>query len=228
MILNTPDLKQLSVQNWVSSSIGKDKKTGFPYYDRASRKKDLAWSFLKTYGHFHHIIAENLQKGTLKGHLCPPWKCTGHTATHVKRWAWDPWADTFSLLCSMTVLWLYLNQRRIRAMYAWGTNKATYKSQNGKHTGYKRERAQEAKAHDKNQTESGNTLASLLLNLKPKADLLSPSSKAAALYYKTKLCCHNFNVYNLNSKNIAENCLWHEAEGAIRFVFLCSIPTKQL
>ena len=43
--------------------------------------------------------------------------------------------------------------------------------------------------------------------------LLSPSSKAAALYYKTKLCCHNFNIYDLTSHKV-ENYFWHEAEFA--------------
>ena len=39
--------------------------------------------------------------------------------------------------------------------------------------------------------------------------LLSPSSKAAALYYETKLCCHNLAFHKV------QNYLWREADGGL-------------
>lgn len=44
--------------------------------------------------------------------------------------------------------------------------------------------------------------------------LLSPSLKASALYYKTKLKVHNFTIYNLKT-NDALCYLWDESEGGL-------------
>ncbi|XP_060081331.1 calcium-activated chloride channel regulator 4A-like [Ylistrum balloti] len=42
--------------------------------------------------------------------------------------------------------------------------------------------------------------------------LLSPRLQASALYYKTKLACHNFTLYDLATKDVT--CyFWHEGEG---------------
>ena len=46
------------------------------------------------------------------------------------------------------------------------------------------------------------------------AVLLAPAILASAVYYKTKLCCHNFTMYDIDSKHVM--CyFWHEAEGGL-------------
>lgn len=46
------------------------------------------------------------------------------------------------------------------------------------------------------------------------AVLLSPKLNASALYYKTKLSCHNFTLYNLSNGNVL--CyFWDETQGEI-------------
>lgn len=44
------------------------------------------------------------------------------------------------------------------------------------------------------------------------AVLLAPRLNASAIYYKTKLACHNFTIYDLATKDVAVY-FWHEAEG---------------
>lgn len=44
--------------------------------------------------------------------------------------------------------------------------------------------------------------------------LLSPSIQASAIYFKTKLACHNFTTYNLVSKDV-KSYFWHEGESGL-------------
>ena len=45
--------------------------------------------------------------------------------------------------------------------------------------------------------------------------LLTPAILASAVYYKTKLCCHNFTVHDMTSKNVC--CyFWYESEGGLQ------------
>ena len=47
------------------------------------------------------------------------------------------------------------------------------------------------------------------------AVLLTPAILASAVYYKTKLCYHNFTARDMNSKNVC--CyFWHESEGGLQ------------
>ena len=55
----------------------------------------------------------------------------------------------------------------------------------------KKDQAQQAKAVDKELAIYENVLVT---TMDLQAMLLSPSSKAAALYYKTKVRCHNFSL----------------------------------
>lgn len=44
---------------------------------------------------------------------------------------------------------------------------------------------------------------------------LSPCLKASSLYYKTKVCCHNYTLFNLPTKDV--DCYWwHEREGELK------------
>ena len=54
----------------------------------------------------------------------------------------------------------------------------------------------------------------LVVTMDLQAVLLSPRLQASALYYKTKLCVHNFTLYDLVSRN-ATCYVWHEGEGGL-------------
>lgn len=90
----------------------------------------------------------------------------------------------------------------------------SYKVGNVSHEEYTRhfrnkERAREEKIHDKS---SADGLHVYTMDLEKV--LLAPNLKASALYYKTKLCVHNFTLYNLKSKE-GFCYIWHEGEGGI-------------
>lgn len=46
------------------------------------------------------------------------------------------------------------------------------------------------------------------------AVLLAPKSNVSSLYYKTKLCTHNFCLFNLKNKD-GFFFLWNESEGGL-------------
>ena len=75
----------------------------------------------------------------------------------------------------------------------------------------KKEQTQHAKSVDNEPAMHENVLATTMGLL---AVLLSPSSKAATLYYKRKLCCHNRNVNDLAFHKV-RNYFWHELDGGI-------------
>ena len=76
-----------------------------------------------------------------------------------------------------------------------------------------KEIAQEEKARDKAEATQSNG-DKVVLTMDLQSVLLSPSLKASALYYRTKLCVHNFTIFNCVTKDVV--CyVWHEAEGGL-------------
>ena len=57
--------------------------------------------------------------------------------------------------------------------------------------------------------------------------LLTPAILANALYYKTKLWCHNFNVHDMTSKNVCYYC-WHESEGGLQSTSFARCPVDYI
>ncbi|KAK4887517.1 hypothetical protein RN001_003788 [Aquatica leii] len=56
---------------------------------------------------------------------------------------------------------------------------------------------------------------------------LAPMIRATAIYFKTKLAVHNYTVFNLVTKNV--HCyLWHEVEGGLEASVFCTIMIKHL
>lgn len=56
---------------------------------------------------------------------------------------------------------------------------------------------------------------------------LAPVQQASAIYYKTKLCVHNFTTFNLVDKEVS--CyLWHEAEGGLEANIFATLIVKHL
>lgn len=64
-------------------------------------------------------------------------------------------------------------------------------------------RAREEKDYDKKKAIEGSAV---VLTMDVQAVKVCPSLNASALYYKTKLCCHNFTIYDLASH--AATCYW--------------------
>ena len=76
----------------------------------------------------------------------------------------------------------------------------------------KARRAQEEKARDK--VRAGNEQGVKCETMDLQSVLLCPRLNASALYYKTKLCVHNFTVYDLLGKHCV--CyVWNECEGGL-------------
>lgn len=68
---------------------------------------------------------------------------------------------------------------------------------------HRKDRAREEKQKDKNEAILGNCV---LISMDLQAVKLSPYLQANALYYKTKLCCHNFTIYNMKTHDAC--CYW--------------------
>lgn len=67
----------------------------------------------------------------------------------------------------------------------------------------KKNKAREEKERDKQQAIDGTAI---VLTMDLQAVKVCPSLNASAVYYKTKLCCHNFSIYDLASHNVS--CYW--------------------
>ena len=77
----------------------------------------------------------------------------------------------------------------------------------------KKDLARAEKAMDKETALVGGKTVILTTDLQ--AVLLTPAILARAVYYKTKLCCHNFTVRDMTLKNVC--CyFWHESEGGLQ------------
>ncbi|KAK6184510.1 hypothetical protein SNE40_006975 [Patella caerulea] len=74
----------------------------------------------------------------------------------------------------------------------------------------KKESAREEKQRDRDRALQDKSLIVLTLDLQ--SLLMCPKLEASALYYKTKLGCHNYTIFNVASKDV--KCyFWHESEG---------------
>ncbi len=76
------------------------------------------------------------------------------------------------------------------------------------------EAARKEKATDKKHALEEDEKKTLVLTMDLQAVLLAPRLQASALYYKTKLCVHNFTMFDLVSRD-AVCYVWHEGEGGL-------------
>ena len=67
---------------------------------------------------------------------------------------------------------------------------------------------------EKQKDKENKVQQTVVITMDVQAVLLAPKILASAVYYKTKLCSHNFTVYNVHTKDVV--CyLWHEGEGGL-------------
>jgi hypothetical protein len=72
--------------------------------------------------------------------------------------------------------------------------------------------ARAEKEKDKKRALESDTVKVLTMDVQ--SVLLSPKIEASAMYYKTKLSCHNFTLYDMKTKDV--KCyFWHEGEGGL-------------
>lgn len=89
----------------------------------------------------------------------------------------------------------------------------------------RKDSARAEKAKDKEEAKQGT--GTFVATMDVQAVLLAPSLLASAVYYRTKLACHNFTVYDLGTSNVV--CyFWHEAEGNLTANTFASCITNYL
>ena len=73
----------------------------------------------------------------------------------------------------------------------------------------RKDEAREEKVKDKTKALENNNVKVITVDMQ--STLLSPKLKASSIYYKMKLACHNYTVYNLATRDCT--CyFWHECE----------------
>ena len=72
--------------------------------------------------------------------------------------------------------------------------------------------AQAAKAADKDLAQNDPSLKVVTMDFQ--SLLICPKLKASSLYYKMKLSCHNFTIFDLSNQKVM-NYFWHESEGEL-------------
>ncbi|CAH0713547.1 unnamed protein product, partial [Brenthis ino] len=116
---------------------------------------------------------------------------------------------TFSKILTNENIGIHLprkDQSRMCCSYKTGNiSKEEYESHIAKKT--------EAREAKKNFIESANE-KDVVITVDVHSVLLAPKLLASALYYKLKLQCHNFTVYNVLSKDV-KIYFWHEADGNV-------------
>lgn len=86
--------------------------------------------------------------------------------------------------------------------------------------------ARDAKAEDKRLAQE-NPEEIVVMTMDVQAVKLAPFLQASAIYFKTKLCVHNFTIFDLVTKEC--HCyLWHEAEGGLEANIFATIIFKHL
>lgn len=85
--------------------------------------------------------------------------------------------------------------------------------------------ARESKTVDKDNAERDARVKVITMDLQ--SLLICPRLEASCLYYKMKLSCHNFTMYDLSSKE-AMNYFWHEGEGELNANVFASCVTDYL
>ena len=71
---------------------------------------------------------------------------------------------------------------------------------------------QAAKAADKDLAQNDPSLKVVTMDLQ--SLLICPKLKASSLYYKMKLSCHNYTIFDLSNQKVM-NYFWHESEGEL-------------
>lgn len=89
----------------------------------------------------------------------------------------------------------------------------------------KKTEARNEKEKDKNIALTNEDTAVFTMDME--AVKQGPMLQTSAIYFKTKLCVHNFTMYNMKLKDVW--CyLWYEAEGGLEASVFCTIITKAL
>ncbi|CAH0716672.1 unnamed protein product, partial [Brenthis ino] len=157
------------------------------HYCRSSSKKNYVESTFRSELHMHQVFKE--------------WCIENHYKAASRR--------TFSKILTKENIGIHLPRKdQCDTCCSYKTSnisKEEYESHIAKKT-----EAREAKT---NVIESANE-KDVVITVDVQSVLLAPKLLASALYYKLKLQCHNFTVYNVLSKDV-KIYFWHEADGNV-------------
>ncbi|VEN51644.1 unnamed protein product [Callosobruchus maculatus] len=212
MFLSTLDLGYKTVQAWVDNSkygLAKESLTGITVKDHVSKRRTV------DYQHLHDFF-ESLPK-------LPSHYCRRDTSKMYLEYTFESMSDLYRVYCSefcsqRTIIPLGRNvfskifKQKNLSLYTPKKDQCntcfSFKYGNISTEDYERhivnkDKAREAKIIDKSEAEKGT---SIVLTMDLQAVKLCPYIPANKTYFKTKLCCHNFTVYNLSTKDVL--CYW--------------------
>lgn len=214
MFLNTLSIGEWSARNWcLQQSVIAQPKLRQSWYDRGKDQAENCKEFLKK---LNKVPSHYCRKSTNKEYLERNFRsiqdvfvaytgeCSASGTIPLSRQA-------FSRIFNNTNIGIFM-PRKDQCDTCVAHEKGTISESEWNTHREKKEEAQNAKSQDKSQAENDKDI--LVFSMDLQAVLLSPATKASALYYKTKLQVHNFTIFEFTKKEV--DCfVWHESDGGV-------------
>ncbi|CAG9773409.1 unnamed protein product [Ceutorhynchus assimilis] len=236
MFLNTLDLKEWMVRNWLNQAANNKIKDSndiaMPSRSRLPVELKKGLEVLQTF-------LDKLPK--LESHYCRPstqrlyLEPLFQTKTDVYRLYKDYCDDNNAIALSLIHLKKKMN---IKNIFVHKPKKDQcdvcigYKTKNVSQENYethikRKDEARKEKEADKKMTMEMENKEIAVITMDLQSVKLAPVLQASAIYYNTKLCVHNFTTFNLVDKEVS--CyLWHEAEGGLEANIFATLIVKHL
>ena len=107
----------------------------------------------------------------------------------------------------------YIQTKKDQCNVCLGHKYGTVSEQDFREHEKRKEESRQEKKNDKREAEGNDSIMVLTVDLQEV--LLAPRVFANANYYKTKLCCHDFTIYNVSNRDVM--CyFWHEVNGELK------------
>lgn len=210
MYISTTGLREWSIQNWVKRSEGGIKDTPSISDSPYTRKSDLRLNFLQKFlDDLNKLPSHYCRKDTKKLYLEQNFQSIMDVYTAYETKCKELKIDVLSHFVMRT----QIKQKNIglyRPKKDWCDLCFKHKSGNLPDPEYlahidEKNRARDEKEKDKTDAEQNLCHA---LTMDVQAVKICPCINASALYYRTKLCCHNFTIFDLAKK--AATCYWFD------------------
>lgn len=236
MFLSTLDLKEWMIKNWINQATNNMIKSS---YDIAMPSKSRLPVELKRALEVLNTFLDQLPK--LESHYCrlstqrlylePLFQTKTDVYQLYKDYCNDNHAKALSLIH-------FKKQMKIKNIFIHKPKKDQcdvcigYKTKNISQEDYethikRKDEARQEKETDKKIAMEMENKEIAVLTMDLQSVKLAPVLQASAIYYKTKLCVHNFTTFNLVDKEVS--CyLWHEAEGGLEANVFATIIVKHL
>ena len=212
MFLSTLGLKQWSFLKWVGRR-GKSPSEGEKQRRVRVRREEV--DFLKTFLlDLPKVPSHYCRSSSSKMYLEPAFKSINHLHAEYTRSSAEHGIQALSRQV-FTRIFKELNLSLFHPKKDQCNTCCAFKAGNidadtWKHHCNKKDTARAMKEKDKEEAGEKNLVTCMDLQ----GLLLCPKLQASSLYYKTKLCVHNFTIYDMTTHD-ASNYLWHEGEAGI-------------